>query len=48
MTEFYSDNGQKQVRRAFEKCGLAGAYDGSEDHLISIDGVNMAELNLQL
>ena len=48
MTEFYGKNGQNQVLRAFQKSGLAGAYDSSEDNLIAIDGVNMADLNLQL
>lgn len=48
MSEFYCDNGQQQVRRAFEKCGLAGAYDGSDDDKISIDGFDMSQLDISL
>ena len=48
MTEFYGNEGQKQVLRAFEKCGLAGAYDGSEDHLIAIDGFDCSKMDLSL
>ena len=48
MTEFYSNKGQDRVLRAFEKCGLASAYDGSEDNLISVDGVDVSRFDLSL
>ena len=48
MKEFYANNGQKQVLRAFEMCGLAGAYNGSADHKISIPGFDTSKLQLDL
>jgi len=48
MIEFYANNGQKQVLRAFEMCGLAGAYDGSEDDKIVIPGYDTGLLDLAL
>ena len=43
MKDFYGcdsagKSGQETVLNAFKRCGMAGAYDGSEDNLISVKG----------
>ena len=48
MSEFYDNEGQKQVLRAFAKCCLAEEYDISEDHLIAIDGFDCSKMDLSL
>ena len=48
IIEFYKNDGQRQVLKAFQRCGLAGAYNGSEDHLIKLDGFPSQELDLDV
>jgi len=36
--EFFAGSGQEQVTNAFQRCGILLACDGSEDHLIKIQG----------
>ena len=43
MKDFYGcdsagKSGQETVLNAFKRCGMAGAYDGSEDSLIRVKG----------
>ena len=34
----YIDSRQEMITRAFQACGMLNAVDGSEDHLISVEG----------
>ena len=48
MIEFYNNNGQPHVLKAFQQCGLAGSYDGSEDTLTRVPVVDISELDLSM
>ena len=36
--EFYANGGIARVKKAFQRCGMLNAMDGSEDHLITVEG----------
>ena len=36
--EIVTDTRQDQITNAFQRCGMLNAIDGSEDHLIKIQG----------
>lgn len=38
-TEFFAAGGQEQVTKAFKRCGMLNAIDGSEDSEIHVQGV---------
>ena len=38
-TEYFEHDGQATVVDAFQRVGLMNAYDGSEDHLVKVQGV---------
>ena len=38
MAEFLQDGGQQQIVETFQRVGLLNAFDGSEDHLVQVQG----------
>ncbi len=36
--DFYAKDGTARVKKAFQRCGMLNALDGSEDHLITVEG----------
>ena len=38
--EFFAEGGQKQVERAFQRCGMLNSIDGSENGLIEVQGID--------
>ena len=36
--EFYEAGGSSLVEKAFQRCGMLNACDGSDDHLIKVPG----------
>lgn len=38
-TEFFAEGGQAQVEKAFKRCGMLNAIDGSEDSEIHVQGI---------
>ena len=45
IKEFYNEGGQEQVTKAFQRCGMLNAIDGSEDDLIKVPGVPDYDIN---
>ncbi len=43
--DFYANGGAKQVKAAFQRCGMLNAMDGSEDKLIHVEGCPEYSLN---
>ena len=37
--EFLEEGGDDQIKKAFQRCGMLNAQDGSEDHLIRVPGI---------
>ena len=42
--EFFAEGGQEQVTKAFNRCGMLNAVDGSEDHEIHVQGIDDYEI----
>ena len=42
--EFFAEGGQEQVTKAFKRCGMLNAVDGSEDHEIHVQGIDDYEI----
>ncbi len=36
--DFYAKGGKERVKKAFQRCGMLNAVDGSDDHLITVEG----------
>lgn len=39
--EFFEEGGQAQVTKAFERCGMLSGHDGSGDHELKVQGIEI-------
>ena len=37
--EFFAEGGQNLVKKAFQRCGMLNAVDGSENNLVKVQGI---------
>jgi len=44
--EFFADGGQEQVTKAFKRCGMLNAIDGSEDSEIHVQGIDNYDIGV--